>query len=273
MFQGSAQQPYINHLIEVMKYVADATQGCDVELLMASLLHDVLEDTPIIFEELQQLFGSRVAKLVGDNTDSMELSKDERRARRKIKMSENTSEARLIKLADLTSNLRAISASPPAGWTNAKRLSYANDCLNLVNIARGTNAKLEAAFDEVLSGLQNHLSTSTSVSQEPECSLDFVVGQSVFLVHVPNTHIEPVPDKWVDMLFRITETDFPSVSVRRWDSMFDGVRRETLVLRLRSDSSDDIVALGQRIARTFNQSFVGIETDSKYIRVYNDDTG
>jgi (p)ppGpp synthase/HD superfamily hydrolase len=42
--KGPAQEPYINHLLEVAMLVAEATDGTDTNLVIAALLHDAIED-------------------------------------------------------------------------------------------------------------------------------------------------------------------------------------------------------------------------------------
>jgi (p)ppGpp synthase/HD superfamily hydrolase len=49
--KGASQEPYINHLIEVADLVASVVDG-DVDVLIAALLHDVLEDTGTGYDEL-----------------------------------------------------------------------------------------------------------------------------------------------------------------------------------------------------------------------------
>src|SRR5687767_8997366 len=41
--KGAAQEPYINHLIEVAMLVAQATDGNDANLVIAAFLHDAVE--------------------------------------------------------------------------------------------------------------------------------------------------------------------------------------------------------------------------------------
>ena len=42
--------------------------------------------------------------------------------------------------------------------------------------------------------------------------------------------------------------------------------------RIRTDSTDAVVDLAQRLCVVFRQRFVGIEVDGRYIRIYADDT-
>jgi len=55
--------------------------------------------------------------------------------------------ARMIKIADKTSNLRSILASPPVGWNRRRRLEYFRWAAQVVDRCRGVSPALEAAFD------------------------------------------------------------------------------------------------------------------------------
>ena len=112
-----------------------------MDVLIAALLHDVLEDTRTGYDELVATFGERVARIVRENSDDMTLPKPERQRARLAGMSKKSREARLVKFADMISNLRAIAISPPAGWSNDRRLGYLNSCRNLVDAGRGSNAE------------------------------------------------------------------------------------------------------------------------------------
>ena len=45
--KGAAEEPYVNHLLEVASLVAEATDGKDPELVIAALLHDAIEDQEV----------------------------------------------------------------------------------------------------------------------------------------------------------------------------------------------------------------------------------
>jgi GTP diphosphokinase / guanosine-3',5'-bis(diphosphate) 3'-diphosphatase len=59
--KGPAEEPYINHLVEVAMLVADATQGKDTNLVIAALLHDAIEDCEVPTELIAETFGDDVA--------------------------------------------------------------------------------------------------------------------------------------------------------------------------------------------------------------------
>jgi guanosine-3',5'-bis(diphosphate) 3'-pyrophosphohydrolase len=145
--KGVAGEPYINHLAEVATLLAEATGGTDAALVAAGFLHDTLEDTPTTYDELAELFGPDVAHLVSEVTDDKSLAKAERK-RLQITMTPGKSvRAKLIKIADKTSNVRAMASSPPAGWDVTRIAEYVGWAEQVVASCRGLNAMLEQAFD------------------------------------------------------------------------------------------------------------------------------
>jgi len=80
--KGAAQEPYIDHSSRFLHIVACATGGHDIELCVAALLHDVVEDTDVTKAAIRDAFGPRVLRIVDENSDDTTLPKDERRRRR-----------------------------------------------------------------------------------------------------------------------------------------------------------------------------------------------
>ena len=77
--KGEAGEPYVNHLAEVARLVAEATGGEDTIAVLAALLHDAIEDTPTTRDELAREFGPEVADAVVEVTDDKALPKAERK--------------------------------------------------------------------------------------------------------------------------------------------------------------------------------------------------
>jgi HD domain len=273
--KGASQEPYINHLIEVLDLVA-SVEGNDMDVLVAALLHDVLEDTQTGYDELIATFGERVARIVQENSDDMTLPKLERGRARLAAMNKKSREARLVKFADIISNLRAIAVSPPAGWSNDRRLGYLNSCRNLVDAGRGSNAEIERVFDETARAVEKAVRTEDLGDIDGSASarreLEAAIGQSVHLVYVPNARCRSLGDGDVDLLCRTIARTFPSATVQIAEGVYESRRRSILIGRIRTDSSDAVVDLAQRLCITFDEPFVGIEVDGRYVRIYSDDT-
>jgi (p)ppGpp synthase/HD superfamily hydrolase len=139
--KGSAQEPYVNHLLEVADMVAHATGGSDPNLVIAALLHDAVEDQGVALETIANDFGQHVAEIVMEVTDDKSLPKAERKRRKSRK-------ANLLKLADKISNMRAVGDSRAPDWSVERRLEYVEWANNVVAGLRGTSPWLEDQFDQ-----------------------------------------------------------------------------------------------------------------------------
>ena len=155
--KGIAQEPYINHLLEVASLVTEATGGNDPNVVIAALMHDAVEDQEVTVEMIAQEFGKLVADIVMEVTDDKALPKGERKRRQIENAPRKSRDAKLIKLADKTSNLRAIASSPAADWSVERRLEYLQWAKSVVVGLRGTSPWLEEQFDEAVAAADHSL--------------------------------------------------------------------------------------------------------------------
>jgi (p)ppGpp synthase/HD superfamily hydrolase len=146
--KGEAAEPYVNHVAEVARLVAEATEGKDAVAVVAALLHDTVEDTGVTHADLEREFGAEVAALVAEVTDDKRLPKAERKRLQVEHAPHKSARARMIKLADKTSNLRSILASPPVDWTVQRQREYFEWAGEVAQGCRGVNPTLERWFDE-----------------------------------------------------------------------------------------------------------------------------
>ncbi|HEX2890627.1 HD domain-containing protein [Vineibacter terrae] len=145
--KGANAEPYVNHLAEVAHMLAVAVQGRDANLVAAGLLHDVLEDTETTRDELAAAFNDDIAALVGEVTDDKSLPDQERKRLQVERAPHKTDRAKMLKLADKTSNLRDLAASPPASWSTKRRLAYVRWGRDVAAGLRGVHPWLEGQFD------------------------------------------------------------------------------------------------------------------------------
>lgn len=107
-------EPYISHSFSVAGMVAAVTN--DDDMVIAAILHDVVEDTPVKIETISGIFGPKVADMVSDLTD-VSRPEDGNRATRKALDREHTAmasyKAKTIKLADLIDNTKSIVGFDP----------------------------------------------------------------------------------------------------------------------------------------------------------------
>jgi guanosine-3',5'-bis(diphosphate) 3'-pyrophosphohydrolase len=147
--KGRECEPYINHLAEVANLLSAATNGEDAELVAAGWLHDTLEDTPTTSEELSRRFGHRVAALVAEVTDDMSLAKGERRDRQIAAAPRKSAAAKLIKIADKISNVRARIFAEASRAQREELADYLAWAEKVVAGCSGVSAALDSLFAEV----------------------------------------------------------------------------------------------------------------------------
>ena len=107
-------EPYITHPVAVARILAEL--GLDVEALIAAILHDTIEDTPLTREELAGEFGETVADLVDGVTKLDKLKfRDRQEAaaesfRKMLLAMSRDLRVIMIKLADRLHNMRTLGA-------------------------------------------------------------------------------------------------------------------------------------------------------------------
>ena len=104
--------PYILHPTSVACILVEL--GMDTDSVVAALLHDVVEDTPVTIEEVTKLFGETVANLIDGVTKISKIpysNREEQQAENVRKMliaMSNDIRVIIIKLADRLHNMRTM---------------------------------------------------------------------------------------------------------------------------------------------------------------------
>ncbi|GGF77207.1 RelA/SpoT family protein [Wenyingzhuangia marina] len=111
-------EPYIYHPIAVAKLVA-VEIGLGAISIASALLHDVVEDTDYTIEDMERLFGEKVAKIVNGLTKISRMSKDQMASiqaenfRKMLLTLNDDVRVILIKIADRLHNMQTMDAMPP----------------------------------------------------------------------------------------------------------------------------------------------------------------
>lgn len=111
-------EPYIIHPLAVATIVSSEI-GLGATSILAAILHDVVEDTDYTLEDIENMFGEKVVKVVDGLTklsDEITSQHDSRQATNFRKMLMTLSDdvrVILIKLADRLHNMRTLDSMPP----------------------------------------------------------------------------------------------------------------------------------------------------------------
>lgn len=139
--------PYINHPIALANVLVNEAGVNDPEIICAALLHDTIEDTETLPQELAREFGESIRDIVLEVTDDKDLPKSDRKRLQIEHAGHASHKAKLVKLADKICNLRDIASSPPATWDLERQQEYFEWAKQVIDQVRGTDPRLEEAFD------------------------------------------------------------------------------------------------------------------------------
>lgn len=149
-----SEEPYIEHpkrVAGIIKTVQHTT-----EMVCAAYLHDVVEDTPVSLEKIEEKFGKEVATLVAELTDEYvkekypHLNRKSRKEREVARQAQMSAKAKTIKLADVIDNTPDI-VRHDRGF--ARR--YLPEMEALTKVLKGGNPELhKRAMAEVENGKQ-----------------------------------------------------------------------------------------------------------------------
>lgn len=159
--KDSRSSPYINHPIQVAETLWTIGAIRDVTLLVASILHDTIEDTSTSPDEIKMGFGEDVLALVLEVTDDKSLPDQVRKQRQIESAPHKTQNAKLLKLADKICNVHDLVYSPPRGWPLGRKRGYLLWTEKVVAGLRGANARLEKYYDDLLADGKRSLGIKT----------------------------------------------------------------------------------------------------------------
>jgi len=146
--KGFNQVPYINHPLKVAKLLSECGEH-EENLIIAAILHDVIEDTDATKDEIAEKFNPEVSNIVLEVTDDKEMPYAIRKDLQ-VKRAPNLSfAARKLKVADKICNIRDI-LTYPLDWSTERKLSYLDWAKQVVSGCRNLNPELDRIFDETV---------------------------------------------------------------------------------------------------------------------------
>lgn len=115
-FRKLGHNPYIMHPLEVAQIISTMTE--DEDVIIAGLLHDVIEDTDTTAEDIKAIFGPRVLELVLSETENKYRDQDasatwEKRKAETLEILRTSEDIgiKILWLADKLANLRSMYAN------------------------------------------------------------------------------------------------------------------------------------------------------------------
>jgi len=148
---------YLAHLSMVsMEIIAALNHETDMDGDMAvqvAILHDSIEDTDTIYDEVLSEFGPKVADgvLALTKDENVEKQNQMRDSLRRIKP--QPKEIWMVKLADRVTNLQP----PPYYWTTEKRKKYLDQAKLILDELRACSVFLSNRLNEKIQAYQSYI--------------------------------------------------------------------------------------------------------------------
>jgi len=152
-----AECPYINHPLAVATLLTAEGSVADVDLLIAAVLHDTVEDTDTSPAEIAELFGKAVSDLVAEVTDDKSLPKQRRKQLQIENAPHKSDRAKQLKIADKICNVRDIDTTSPVGWDTDRKTQYLDWAERVIEGCRGVNSTLDQLFDQAIAEARERL--------------------------------------------------------------------------------------------------------------------
>ena len=141
-------ESFITHPIGVAEILYDEGFVTNIEVIVAALLHDTVEDTDATLDDIEKEFGSNIAKYVEQCSDDKSLSQVERKKLQIVKAPTKCPEAKLIKIADKLHNMRDLKKLPPPTWSDKRVQGYFVWSYKVCENLRGINYHLDVSLDD-----------------------------------------------------------------------------------------------------------------------------
>lgn len=150
--------PYLMHLslvsMEVIASFAVEPECNCVLAVQCALLHDVIEDTPIRYELVHEVFGKDVADGVAALTKNEKLAtKQEQMVDSLRRIREQSPEVWRVKLADRITNLQP----PPSHWSTEKKVSYRAEAVTILDALGAASPYLAERLRAKIAAYAEHI--------------------------------------------------------------------------------------------------------------------
>jgi GTP pyrophosphokinase len=155
--------PYILHPIRVAETLRSAGLPVNHPVVVASLLHDLIEDCGVNYGTINYHFKGHVADIVAGMTDDNRMTKKEKSADMLDRMARAKAEIQIVKLADRLDNL-----TDDKPWDEKNHRRKLEESLKLLKITKPKGTGSDGEFNVQQSLAMVHMWLHTEVEKQIE---------------------------------------------------------------------------------------------------------
>lgn len=152
--------PYLTHITSVTMEVINACEKSKMDedksdlAISCALLHDVIEDTNITYDDLYVDFSETIAEGVEALSKDETLESKQEQMKKSIEMLlVQPYEVQMVKLADRITNL----STPPKHWDNEKKKNYLKEASFILSCLKNSNIYLSQRLEEKIKEYKNYI--------------------------------------------------------------------------------------------------------------------
>jgi len=156
---------YSKHLEDVVN-ILKSLGIIDEDVLCSGWLHDTIEDTDTTFDDLYERFGKKVAVLVSSLSKDEKLPKKERERLYVKQLKDASTDAKIIKLCDISANLKDM-AKPNSKMSKNKMKKTAKQKRHYLNVIKNDIIENKSNYPKISNLIKGINSVLVKNRQKP----------------------------------------------------------------------------------------------------------
>lgn len=155
--------PYIIHPLSVCNFILDELHIKDLDILLAALLHDTVEDGKLKVIDVQKLFGEKVAVIVKAVSRVPEPRESEKQKavlkanHFKRFIAHGSFEVKIVGITDKYDNIKNMHLIPPTSLHYKKRARWIKEAKKFAMLAQKTNEKAYMLLNKEISKAEKNM--------------------------------------------------------------------------------------------------------------------
>jgi (p)ppGpp synthase/HD superfamily hydrolase len=144
--------PFSDHLEGVVNRLKNLGVT-DKDVLCAAWLHDVIENTDVTFDQINERFGREIAVIVLSLSKDQNIPKKDREIQYITQLKKASFQTKIIKLCDISANLKDLSNAPISKTQKNKQIKKSVHYLRIIKNDMSENKSKYPKIQEIIDGI------------------------------------------------------------------------------------------------------------------------
>jgi len=144
--------PFSDHLEGVVNRLKNLGVT-DKDVLCAAWLHDVIENTDVTFDQINERFGREIAVIVLSLSKDQNIPKNDREIQYITQLKKASFQTKIIKLCDISANLKDLSNAPISKTQKNKQIKKSLHYLRIIKNDISENKSKYPKIQEIIDGI------------------------------------------------------------------------------------------------------------------------